>query len=147
MSSEVWGDGVARKRMLGKIHSENKVLEPSAIPLSCQQSHSPLLCRIRLSPKTAEAFREGCAPILPLQAPSPGQAPWRHAPLKPSPLGPGTSLCTTSGPSFHLGSTHLDCMFQAPRTWRGTAVTMRKVQLAFPSLLPPGADPSVKLQN
>ena len=32
-------------RMLGKIHSENKVLEPSAILLSRQQSHSGIICR------------------------------------------------------------------------------------------------------
>lgn len=31
-------------RMLGKIHSENKVLEPSAILLSRQQSHSGIIC-------------------------------------------------------------------------------------------------------
>lgn len=45
LSSEVWGDGVARKRGWGRVHCENKVLEPSAILLSCQQSHSGIICR------------------------------------------------------------------------------------------------------
>lgn len=98
-----------------------------------------LLCRIRLSPKTAEAFREGCAPILPLQAPSPGQAPSRHAHLRPSPGGPVNPACAQpKALLFTLASMLRDSVFLARSTWGGMAVTIRKVQLAFLSLLPPG---------
>lgn len=96
-----------------------------------------LSCRIRPSPKTAETFRQGCTPILPPQSPSPGQAPLRHAPLKPSPWGPVNPACAQSKALlFTLASMPLDFVFLARSTWRGPAVTVRKVQLAFLSLLP-----------
>lgn len=105
-----------------------------------------LSCRIRLSPKTAEAFREGCAPILPPQSPSPGPAPWRHAPLKPSPRGPANPACAQpKALPFTLASVLLDFAFLARSAWRGVAVTGKG-----PACLPlssPGVGPSVRLQK
>lgn len=88
-SSEVWGDGVARKRGWGEIHSENKVLEPSALLLSCQQSHSGIICHAEsdCAPRLLK-HSDRAAPPPSHQSPSPGQTPLRHAPLKPSPWGP-----------------------------------------------------------
>lgn len=145
-----WGGGAIRKRGWGKIHSENKSIRTICYPfiMSALSLWNYLSCRIRLSPKTAEALSEGCAPILPLQSPSPGQAPLHHAALKPSPLGPANPACAQPTVLlFTLASMHLDFVFLAQHKWRGRAVTVRRVQLAFLSLLPPGEDPSVKLQE
>lgn len=85
-------------------------------------------------------MRSGRAqPPAPAQSPSSGQDPLHHASLKPSPLGAVSPACAQPEVLlFTLASTHLDFVFLAWRARRGTAVTIRKAQLAFLSLsLPP----------
>lgn len=96
-----------------------------------------LLCRIRLSPKTAEAFREGFTPTSGSHL-LPQDRLLVQAPLKPAPRDQSTLPVHNLRSFFSPWQLHLDCVFPAQRTWRGPAVTTRKVRLASLSLLPPG---------